>query len=104
MKKITCMAIMAMALFMAIPAQAQFSWGIKGGVNLASNGLSTFKGMTKEDVMNKDNYTGFFIGPKAELRIPILGFGIEAAATRCNKRNDGFKAGSITRGHLDVRC
>lgn len=100
MKKITCMAIMTMALFMAIPAQAQFSWGIKGGVNLASNDLSTFKGMTKEDVMNKDNYTGFFIGPKAELRIPILGFGIEAAALYSQKGmtigdNESFKQNSF---------
>ena len=35
--------------------------------------------------MNKDNYTGFFIGPKAELRVPILGFGIEAAALYSQK-------------------
>lgn len=100
MKKITCMAVMAMMLFVAVPAQAQFSWGIKGGVNLVSNDLSSFKGMTKEDVMNKDNYTGFFIGPKAEVRIPILGFGLEAAALYSQKGmnvgdNETFKQNSF---------
>lgn len=87
MKKITCMAIMVMALFVVVPAQAQFSWGIKGGVNLVSNDLSNLSGMVqdKAQIMNKDNYTGFFIGPKAELRVPILGFGIEAAALYSQK-------------------
>ncbi len=80
MKKITSMAIMVMALFVAVPAQAQFSWGIKGGVNLVSNDLSAMKGMSGKDIANLDNYTGFFIGPKMEVRIPILGLGVEAAA------------------------
>lgn len=81
------MAIMVMALFVAVPAQAQFSWGIKGGVNLVSNDLSNLSGIVqdKAQIMNKDNYTGFFIGPKAELRVPILGFGIEAAALYSQK-------------------
>jgi hypothetical protein len=92
--------MMAMMLFMVAPAQAQFSWGIKGGVNLASNDLSTFKGMNKEQVMNKDNYSGFFIGPKAEIRIPILGFGLEAAALYSQKGmtigdNENFKQNSF---------
>ena len=100
MRKITCLVMMAMMLFMVAPAQAQFSWGIKGGVNLASNDLSTFKGMNKEQVMNKDNYSGFFIGPKAEIRIPILGFGLEAAALYSQKGmtigdNENFKQNSF---------
>ena len=80
------MVVMAMALFVAIPAQAQFSWGIKGGVNLASNDFSDLKGMSdKEQVLNTDNYSGFFIGPKAEVRVPILGLGLEAAALYSQK-------------------
>ena len=83
MKKITCMALMAAALLMATPAQAQFSWGIKGGVNLGSNDLMALK--DKNYALDASNYTGFFIGPKAEVRIPILGFGIEAAAMYAQK-------------------
>ena len=91
-----------MALFVVVPAQAQFSWGIKGGVNLVSNDLSNLSGMVqdKAQIMNKDNYTGFFIGPKAELRVPILGFGIEAAALYSQKGmsvgdNETFKQNSF---------
>lgn len=79
------MAIMIMALFVAVPAQAQFAFGIKGGVNMVNNDLSAMKGMTAKDVTNLDNYTGFFIGPKMEVRIPILGFGVEAAALYSQK-------------------
>ena len=91
---------MAIALFVAIPAQAQFSWGIKGGLNLASNDFSDLKGMNKEQIMSTDSYTGFFIGPKAELRVPILGFGLEAAALYSQKGmslgdNETFKQNSF---------
>lgn len=83
MKKIACMVAVAMALLFATPAQAQFSWGIKGGVNLGNNDLSLLQ--NEKMAFNMDNYTGFFIGPKAEVRIPILGFGVEAAALYAHK-------------------
>lgn len=101
MKKITSLVMVAIALFVAIPAQAQFSWGVKGGVNLASNDFSDLKGMNnKEQVLNADNYTGFFIGPKAEVRVPILGVGLEAAALYSQKGmtigdNETFKQNSF---------
>ena len=83
MKKLTCMAIMAAALLIASPVQAQFSWGIKGGVNMGSNDLVAMK--DKAYALDLSNYSGFFIGPKAEVRIPILGFGVEAAALYAQK-------------------
>ena len=72
-----------MALLLCIPAQAQFNWGIKGGVNLGNNDLTVLK--DKSTALDITNYTGFFIGPKAEVRIPILGFGIEGAALYSQK-------------------
>lgn len=83
MKKIACMAAIAAALLFATPAQAQFCWGIKGGVNVGNNDLTVLK--DKEAAFNMDNYSGFFIGPKVELRIPILGLGVEAAALYSQK-------------------
>lgn len=83
MKKIACMAAIVAALLFATPAQAQFCWGIKGGVNVGNNDLTVLK--DKEAAFNMDNYSGFFIGPKAELRIPILGLGVEAAALYSQK-------------------
>lgn len=83
MKKLTSMAIMAAALLIASPVQAQFSWGVKGGVNMGSNDLVAMK--DKAYALDLSNYSGFFIGPKAEVRIPILGFGVEAAALYAQK-------------------
>lgn len=83
MKKMTLMAAIAATLFFAAPAQAQFCWGIKGGVNLGNNDLTTLK--DKNSAANMGNYTGFFIGPKAEIRIPIIGIGAEVAALYANK-------------------
>ena len=55
-------------MFMAMPAQAQLlKWGVKGGVNMTKiDWDGGYKG-------NKDNSTGFFIGPMAEFTIPIVG-------------------------------
>ena len=73
MKKIFTMAVMAVALMMATPANAQFAFGVKGGLNMTkvemNNGVSDSK-----------NRTGFFIGPTVKLTLPIVGLGIDAAA------------------------
>jgi len=56
-------AVCCMAL--AMPAQAQLiKFGVKGGVNLSK---LKFEGM-------KDNSTGFFFGPMAEITIPVIGW------------------------------
>lgn len=83
MKKITFLFAFVVALFVANPVQAQFCWGIKGGVNLGNNDLTILK--DKNSALDMSNYSGFFIGPKAELRIPIIGLGIEAAALYSQK-------------------
>ena len=98
MRKITCLAAVVTMLLMATPTQAQFSWGIKGGVNLGSKDLAMYK--DKDMILNVDNYTGFFIGPKAEIRVPILGFGVEAAALYAQKdmsltKSESFKQNSF---------
>jgi len=74
MKKV--FVVCSLALLSLIPASAQFSWGIRGGLNLVNNDIST---VDKESALNKDNYTGFFIGPMAELQIPVIGLGIDAS-------------------------
>ena len=108
MKKVLCIAGMIVALFFACPANAQFCWGIKGGVNMANNDLLALKEMTVKEAANLDNYVGFFIGPKAELRIPILGLGVEAAALYSQKGmfvgdSDTFKQNSLLIP-LNVKC
>ena len=74
MKKIFSAFIIAVGcMFMAMPAQAQLiKFGVKGGVNLAKADFN------KSD-LKTDNFTGFFIGPMAEITIPIVGLGVDGA-------------------------
>ncbi len=73
MKKIFS-AFMVMALLLiTIPANAQFKFGVKGGLNISKLSVS-------KDILKSDNQTGFFIGPMAEFTIPIVGLGVDVAA------------------------
>lgn len=73
MKKILSALMIVACLFMAMPAQAQFQFGLKGGLNISKLTFS-------EDIVKGDNRTGFFIGPMAEFTIPIVGLGVDVAA------------------------
>lgn len=74
MKKV--LVVCGLALLSFIPASAQFSWGIRGGYNLVNNDLSA---ISKESALDKSSYSGFFIGPMAEIQIPVIGLGIDAS-------------------------
>ena len=66
--------MVAVALMMAAPAQAHLiKFGVKGGLNMSK---IDWKGGVEG---NKDNTTGFFIGPMAEVTLPIIGLGIDGA-------------------------
>ena len=50
--------------------------------------------------MNKDSYTGFFIGPMIELQVPIIGIGVDASVLYSQKglkvsKDDEIKNQSI---------
>jgi hypothetical protein len=74
MKK--ALVVCSLALLSFIPASAQFSWGLRGGLNLVNNDITA---VSEESATNKDSYTGFFFGPMAELQIPIIGLGVDAS-------------------------
>jgi len=78
-KTIAFLAAIAIALFTVVPAQAQFSQGIKGGLNLMNNDLSDFSASGLSESLSPKNMTGFFIGPSVEYMIPVVGLGIEAS-------------------------
>ena len=80
MKK--ALVVCGLALLSFIPASAQFSWGIRGGLNLVNNDITA---VNQESATNKDSYTGFFIGPMAELQIPIIGLGVDASVLYSQK-------------------
>ncbi len=70
MKKIVSV-LLVLCAFVAIPAQAQLKWGIKGGANVSKVSFN-------KDLFASENMGGFFIGPMAELALP-LGLGVDAA-------------------------
>lgn len=82
MKRTTLtLAALLCCLLMAAPAGAQMlQFGVKAGMNMTridwGDGLD-------------ENMTGIFIGPTAELTIPIVGLGVEASALLSQK---GFNA------------
>ena len=92
MKKIISVLFVAICIGMAMPAQAQLKWGVKGGVNLAK---VTFD---KSD-FRSDNMGGFFIGPMAEFTIPVVGLGVDASLLYSQKGvkadNDGVKQSGL---------
>ena len=85
MKKIFSILMVAVALMAAAPVQAQLiKFGVKGGLNMSELDIKGgYEG-------NKDNSTGFFIGPMAEVTLPILGLGIDGAVMY-SQRNTGLK-------------
>lgn len=83
MKKILALIVTAVAL--AVPAQAQVSFGLKGGLNLTSVSLSEG---SSSDVSNK---SGFFVGPTVKFTLPVVGLGIDASALY-DKREAEVKA------------
>lgn len=88
MKKIISILTIALCLFMALPAQAQsLKFGVKGGLNLSKLDFENVE-------ENKTNSTGFFIGPMAEVSLP-LGLGVDAALMYSQRGKDDFKQQGI---------
>ena len=84
--------MVAVALMMAAPAQAQLiKFGVKGGLN-----------MSKID-WGKENSTGFFIGPMAEITLPIIGLGIDGALMYSQKTNLSYEYAGNDVSSVDLK-
>ena len=84
MKKVLSVLMVAVALMMAATAQAQLiKFGVKGGMNFSK--LDT---NVKSLYDAKESSTGFFIGPMAEVTLPIIGLGVDGAVMFA-QRGDG---------------
>jgi hypothetical protein len=58
-----------------------------------------------EDNFKKDNFTGFFIGPMAEVNIPVIGLGIDASllfAQRGISVSEGDDTYTIKQNGIDI--
>lgn len=74
MRKIFTLVVLVAATLVAIPAQAQIKFGLKGGLNITDMSLSS------EELFETSNRAGFFIGPTVKFTLPIVGLGIDASA------------------------
>ena len=66
----------ALVVFLAtisMTAQAQFNFGVKGGLNVSKLSLD-------KKVITSGNQMGFFIGPTVKFQLPLIGLGFDAAA------------------------
>ena len=100
MKKIFGALMIAVCIGMAMPAQAQIHFGIKGGLNLSKASFSNVS-----ENFKKDNFTGVFIGPMAEFNIPIVGLGVDAAllfAQRGIKVSEGNEDYTVKQNGIDI--
>ena len=100
MKKIFGALMIAVCIGMAMPAQAQIHFGVKGGLNLSKASFSNVG-----DNFKKDNFTGFFFGPMAEFNIPIVGLGVDASllfAQRGIKVSEGNDDITVKQNGIDI--
>lgn len=99
MKKLYSILVMAAALLMTMPAQAQVKFGFRGGANLVNMKLS---GNVMNNITDKDNRAGFYIGPTVKFTVPIVGLSLDASALYDQRSTevageDGSKESLITR-------
>lgn len=73
MKKLFTSVLLAAAMMLAMPSEAQVKFGLKGGVNVTNMSFSSSD-------LDASNRTGFFIGPTVKFTLPIVGLGIDASA------------------------
>ena len=82
-------AAAALMLLIAVPASAQFSYGLKAGLNVSKASLDW-------STVSSDNQTGFFVGPMVEFTVPLVGVGVDASLLYNNK---GMKLKDVTSGN-----
>lgn len=73
MKKFYTTIVIAIAMLVAIPSQAQVSWGVRAGANLVNMKMSS-------DVLGSKNNAGFYAGPTVKFTVPIVGLSFDASA------------------------
>lgn len=71
MKKILFVMVVLVATTTA-KAGDFMRWGFEGGLNVNSLSFSS-------STFSSENRLGFFIGPKAQFKVPLLGFGVDVA-------------------------
>lgn len=73
MKKLIKLFFVAVAIMLAVPANAQVKFGLKGGLNVSNMSLS-------HEVLESSNRMGFFVGPTLKVTLPLTGLSADISA------------------------
>lgn len=92
MKKLKVLIVAFMALCCALPTSAQLKFGVEAGLNASKASV---------DHLSAKNRTGWFIGPKAQFTVPVVGLGVDAALLYSQKYLEMSTEGdAITEGEI----
>lgn len=103
MKKIMSVLAIALLFMVAMPSQAQIKLGVKAGVNLSKADFSNL-GAT----VDVDNFTGYFVGPMLELKVPIIGIALDGAllyshsGMKFDVEANGGRAEKLNRNTIEI--
>ena len=97
MKKIFALALVALGMMTANPAQAQIKFGLKGGLNITDMSMDS-------KVLDASNRTGFFIGPSVKFTLPVVGLGIDASALYDQREAKVKYTGTSNATDKTLRC
>ena len=101
MKRIGIVLACLAAWLWATPASAQFKWGLEAGVNMSKIQVSGDGGL-----FDSSNRTGWFVGPKAQVVMPVIGLGIDASILYSQKymklESDGESSPNKSLPYLEI--
>ena len=100
MKKLFTLIIVAVAMMIATPANAQVKFGLKGGFNVSNMSLS-------HEVLETSNRMGFFVGPTVKVTLPLTGlsFDLSALYNQSDSKladEKGVKEKTVSNKYVDI--
>jgi len=96
MKRLIGTLLVALSLFfMAVPIQAQTSFGVVGGLNLSKLSYNDLP-----NALSSNNRYGWYLGPKIEFKVPVIGIGLDAAVEYSQRMMNGEGDVSSTSQYL----
>lgn len=85
MKKM--MFLLAAAMLLSVStSQAQIQWGVVAGTNLSKVNFSKDLDKLAHDNLKSKNMSGWYVGPKVNVKIPLVGLGLDAALEYSQKK------------------
>lgn len=94
--KRTILAIVAVVA-MAIPASAQFAFGVKAGLNVNSVSYEDIKSN-----FDSENRTGWTAGLTTEFTIPVIGLGFDASVMYVHRLNETNNVENLDQSIKDI--